>query len=62
MESLKNLFTKTCACDSYDLYGDQALSSRLVLKMSKKEDFKDFEAMTDKNRLSPSKPVTVPSE
>ena len=29
-------------------YGDQALSSSLVLQMSNKEDFKNFEAMTEK--------------
>ena len=33
------------------IYGDQALSLSLVLQMSNKEDFKDFEAMTEKNRL-----------
>ena len=44
MEILENLLT--CACDPYALCGDQALSSSLVLKMSNKEDFKDFEAMT----------------
>ena len=40
------------AYDPCDLYGDQALGSSLVLQMSNKEDFKDFEAMTEKNRLS----------
>ena len=30
------------------IYGDHALSSSLVLQMSNKEDFKDFEAMTEK--------------
>ena len=55
--------SQTCACDPYNLHGDQALSSSLVLKMSNKEDVKDFEAMTEKNPdLSPSKLVTFPSE
>ena len=57
-----SLNMQTCACDPYDLYGDQALSSSLVLKMSNKEDFKDFEAMTEKQTLSPSKLVTFLSE
>ena len=43
-------------------YGDQALSSSLVLQMSNKEDFKDFEAMTEKANFSPSKLVTFQSE
>ena len=30
------------------MYGDQALISILVLQMSNNEDFKDFEAMTEK--------------
>ena len=47
MENLKNLFTNMCL---RSLYGDQALSSSLVLKMSNKEDFKDFEAMTEKTQ------------
>ena len=33
------------------IYGGQALSSSLVLQMSNKEDFKDFEAMTEKSGL-----------
>ena len=32
------------------LYSDQALSSSLVLKMSKKEDFKGSEAMTERKQ------------
>ena len=49
VESLKDLLT--CACDRYDSYGDQALSSILVLNMSNKEDFKDFKAMTEKTGI-----------
>ena len=58
---LKKTYSQTCACDPYDLNGDQALSSSLVLKM-KKEDFKDFESMTEKTDFSPSKLVTFPNE
>ena len=32
------------------IYGDQVLSLSLVLKMLNKEDFKDFEALTEKTR------------
>ena len=32
------------------IYGDQALGSSLILQMSNKEDFKDFEAMTEKKQ------------
>ena len=42
---------QTCACNPYNLYGDNALKSSLVLKMSNKENLKDFEAMTEKNTL-----------
>ena len=42
--------SQTCACDHYELYGDKALSLSLVLKMSNKDNFKDFEAMTEKSR------------
>ena len=43
-------------------HGDQALSSSLVLQMSNKEDFKDFEAMTEtKQTFPPSKLVTFRS-
>ena len=48
---------QTCACDPHDLNGEQALNSSLVLKMSNKENFKDFEAMTQKKNFSPSKLV-----
>ena len=46
--SLK-ICSQTRACDPYDFYENQALSSSL--KMSNKEGFKDFEAMTETNRL-----------
>ena len=43
---------------AFFIHGDQALSSSLVLQMSNKEDFKDFEAMAEKKQtFSPSKPV-----
>ena len=45
---LKNTCSQTRVCYPCDLYGDQALSSSLALKMSNKEDFKDFKAMTGK--------------
>ena len=45
---LKKACSQTCACDPYDLYGDQALILILVLKMSSKDDFKDLEAMKEK--------------
>ena len=32
------------------IYGDQASGSSLILQMSNKEDFKDFEAMTEKKQ------------
>ena len=61
-EKVKNLFV-TCACDLiYDLYGDQALSSSLALKMSNKEDFKDFEVMAENTDFSSSKLLTFPNE
>ena len=41
-------YSQICACDPNDLYGDQALSSSLLLKMSNKEDFKEFEPMKEK--------------
>ena len=45
------------------LYGDQALSSSLVLKMLNKEEIKDFEALTEKTQtFSSSKLVTFSSE
>ena len=47
---LKRPGSLTCAYDPYDLYGDQALSSSLVLKVSNKAIFKDFKSMTE-NRL-----------
>ena len=47
MESLKTC-SQTCACDPSDLYGYQSLSLSLVLKTLKNEDFKDFEAITEK--------------
>ena len=52
MESLKTC-SQTCPCDLCYSYGDQALSSSLVLQMSNKEDFKDFEAMTEKQTFHP---------
>ena len=58
----KKTYSQTCACDPCDLYGDQALSSRLILQMSNKEDFKNFEAMTEETDLSLSKLVTFKSE
>ena len=45
---LKNTCSQTYACDPYHLYGDQALRSILVLKMSYNKDFKDFQAMKEK--------------
>ena len=50
VESLKDLLANMCL-PSLRLIWRQALSSSLVLKMSNKEDFKDFKAMTEKNRL-----------
>ena len=44
---LKKHVCKTCAFDPSDLYGDQVLSSSLVLKMSNKEDFNKFKAKTE---------------
>ena len=61
LESLKDLSANMCL-RSLRLNGDQALSSSLVLKMSNKEDFKDFKAMTEKANFLPSKLVTFPSE
>ena len=58
MESLKKL---VLTCDPYELYGDQALSSSFVLKMSNKAVFKDFKAIT-KTDFSASKLVTFLSE
>ena len=45
---LKKPVCQHVLCDPYNSYGDQALSSSLVLKMSNKEHFKDCEAMTEK--------------
>ena len=39
------------ACNPYDLYGDQALSSSLILKMSDTRDFIDFKAMTEETHF-----------
>ena len=51
-----------CVFSILDLHGDQASSSSLVLKMSNKEDFKDFEVMTEKkDTFPPSKFITFPS-
>ena len=50
VENVKNVFADMYL-RSLDLYGNQALSSSLVLTMSSKEDFKDFEAMTEKNKV-----------
>ena len=62
VESLKTC-SQTRACDPYDLYGDQALRSSLVLKMSNEEGFKDFEAKTEKNpAFSSSKLVIFSNE
>ena len=59
VESLKQAY----ACDPCDLSRGQAISSSLVLQMLNKEDFKDFEAKTEKKTdFSPSKLVTFPSE
>ena len=61
-ESLKTC-SQTCACDPCDLYGDQALSLSLVLKILNKKDFKDFEAVTEKTQtFSSSELVTFSSE
>ena len=48
VESLKNVFAAMCL-RSLRL----ALSLSLVLKMSNKEDFRDFEAMTEKQLFHP---------
>ena len=56
VESLKNLLANMCL-------RSLRLIWRLVMKMSNKEDLRDFEAMTEKETdFSPSKLVTFPSE